>query len=146
MSLPSSNPDVEIDETVFDRLLRKSKKEPLVPLGMAMTCGALYFAAKAVKAGDSRLANRMFFWRVGLQGFTVAALVGGGLFMTSREAPNREEMMRQRAKEREALWIEELERIDSESKERQKRAQSIQEAFLRRREEAKREEEEKRGN
>jgi uncharacterized protein (DUF2384 family) len=78
----------------------------------------------------------MFIWRVAFQGFTVAALVFGGLFAANRLPINRDDVLKQKAKEREALWIQELERIDQEAKDRQKRAQSIQESFLKRRHES----------
>lgn len=133
------------EEPMFERLVRKSKREPLVPMGLLMTCGALYFAAKALKTGDSKLANRMFYWRVGLQAFTVASLVGGAYWMrlSEKQKIDRDEQMRVKAKAREKMWIDELERIDDEAKARQERAKSIQEAFLQRREESKAEEESK---
>ena len=123
-------------ETGSQKLFRKAKSEPLVPMGVVATCGALYMAGRALRAGDSKLANRMFIWRVAFQGFTVAALVFGGLFAANRLPINRDDVLKQKAKEREALWIQELERIDQEAKDRQKRAQSIQESFLKRRHES----------
>lgn len=130
------------EEPMFERLARKCKQEPFVPMGILMTCGALYFAAKAIKTGDSKLANRMFYWRVGLQGFTVISLVGGGYWMRLKEQNkiDREAQLKVKAKEREKLWIQELERLDEEAKVRQERAKSIQEAFLERREKANAEE------
>lgn len=139
--LPSSS---EHEELMKDKIIRKSKEQPLVPIGCVATATALIFAAKAVRQGNSRLANHMFRWRVGLQAGTLLALVAGG-FMIEKNRPDPEELKRQKAKEREKLWIEELERIDQESKDRQKRAQSIQEAFLQRREESKKQEELKKG-
>lgn len=120
------------------KLVRKFKQQPLVPLGTLMTCGALYLSARAIKQGDSRMANHMFRWRVGLQAFTVIAIIGGAYMYRQDQInrPSEEELMRQKAKERERLWIQELERIDNEAKERQERAKNIQEAFLKRREEA----------
>lgn len=122
-----------------EKLVRKFKQQPLVPLGTLMTCGALYLSARAIKHGDSRMANHMFRWRVGLQAFTVIAIIGGAYMYRQDQInrPTQEELMRQKAKERERLWIQELERIDNEAKERRERAKSIQEAFSKQRDQEK---------
>lgn len=119
VSLPTSA-DLELSrESPGEKLLRKSKQQPLVPLGAALTCGALYLSSRALRNGDPRLANRMFYWRVAFQGLTVAALIGGAWYLGDtdvggfRGTPH--EMMRKKAKEREQLWIAELERIEAEA-------------------------------
>lgn len=106
---------------------------------MILTFGALTLAGKAIRDGDSRLANRMFYWRVGLQGLTVAALLGGAYYYeeTASKTYNRQEELNKLAKEREKLWIEELERVDEASKARKAKAQSFHEQFLQKREESK---------
>lgn len=123
-----------------DKLWRKSRQQPLVPLGIILTFGALTLAGKAIRDGDSRLANRMFYWRVGLQGLTVAALIGGAYYYeeTASKVYNRQEELNKLSKEREKLWIEELERVDEAAKARKAKALSFHEQFLQKREESKR--------
>lgn len=129
--LPSST-DVyyETEEDVLQKIARKAKEQPLVPIGVIMTCGALHMSARALRIGDSRLANRMFYWRVGLQGFTIAALVVGGYLYGSKPSrpTDRDALLRAHAKEREAMWLEELERLDQEDKDRKARAKAFREA------------------
>lgn len=109
-----------------------------------MTVGALYLSGRALQRGQKHLANRMFMWRVLLQGFTVAGMVVGGYLYGKPYRPtDRDAILFAKAKEREQLWIEELERIDQEDKIRKERARSIQEAFLKRRQESEKEAENK---
>jgi hypothetical protein len=159
MSLPSSQPGLYVskpeeipiyssltseEEPVLDKLARKAKQQPWVPLGCALTVGALYMSGRALRRGQKLVANRMFMWRVLMQGFTVAGLVFGGYLYGKPNRPtDRDAILYAKAKEREKMWIEELERIDEEDKTRKERAMSIQEAFLKRREDSEREAEDK---
>ncbi|ANB13710.1 Rcf1p [Sugiyamaella lignohabitans] len=114
------------EEDILDKLARKAKEQPVVPIGMLLTCGALYMSARALRGGNSKLANRMFYWRVGLQGFTVAALVIGGYYYGKPNRPtDRDSILRRTAKEREDIWIKELERVDEMDKERKARADAV---------------------
>lgn len=112
---------------LYQILAEKCKEQPLVPLGVVLTCGALYLSGRALRARDSRLANRMFFWRVGFQAFTVVALVGGGFYFDEKrkEKKSQREQLIEKAKEREKLWIEELERIEEEAKRRKEKADDL---------------------
>lgn len=124
--LPSSEPEME---KVSAKIARKCKQQPLVPIGIAMTSGALYLAGRALRQGQSRLANKMFVWRVVFQAFTVAALVGGGFYYGRNPTHvDRQTALMNTAKEREQLWIQELERIDEEQKEREERSRRFREA------------------
>lgn len=101
-------------------------------------------SGRALRLGQKHVANRMFMWRVLLQGFTVAGLVVGGYLYGKPNRPtDRDAILYSVAKEREKMWIEELERIDEEDKSRQERAQSIQKAFLDRRIQSEKEAQEK---
>ena len=123
--LPSSV-DQRPRKSLLQLLGEKCKEQPLVPMGVVLTCSALYLAARALRARDSRLANRMFFWRVGFQGFTLLALLGGTIwYKEQREAKSREQVLHEKSKMREKLWIEELERIEAETKLRQEKAQEL---------------------
>ncbi|KAI8062538.1 hypoxia induced protein conserved region-domain-containing protein [Gongronella butleri] len=72
-------------ESAWDRMKRKSREEPLVPAGVALTCFALVAATVGVKTGNKKYANNMFRLRVAAQGFTILAMVGGSLYYTYKE-------------------------------------------------------------
>ncbi|KAI8363985.1 hypoxia induced protein conserved region-domain-containing protein [Choanephora cucurbitarum] len=72
-------------ESALDKIKRKSKEEPLVPAGVALTCFALVAATVGVKTGNRAYANNMFRLRVAAQGFTVLAMVGGSLYYQYKE-------------------------------------------------------------
>lgn len=69
----------------------------------------------------------MFVWRVALQSLTLVALVGGSYYLekNNKFSFDAEAELRKKAEMREKMWLEELERIDQEAKERTARAQSV---------------------
>lgn len=71
----------------------------------------------------------MFVWRVAMQSLTLVALVAGSYYLGNKDkfAFNQEEELRKKAAMREKMWLEELERIDQEAKERLARAQTVRE-------------------
>ncbi|KAI8092699.1 hypoxia induced protein conserved region-domain-containing protein [Halteromyces radiatus] len=77
-------------ESAWDRMKRKSREEPLVPAGVALTCFALVAATVGVKTGNKAYANNMFRLRVAAQGFTIVAMVGGSLYYTYKEQKQKE--------------------------------------------------------
>ena len=108
------------------------KKEPLIPIGMALTVAALYNATKSVRRGDHAGAQKFFRARVAAQGFTVLAMVFGGYYYQSDRHKERELWKLQRdqdAEEQRLRWIRELEVRDEEEK-------ALQERLARRREKA----------
>ncbi|KAG0683144.1 Respiratory supercomplex factor 1, mitochondrial [Pichia californica] len=111
--------------SVLEKIAYRSKQQPLVPLGCLATTVAVIMAAKGVRTGNAPSAQFWFRWRVGLQGFTLVALVFGSIYFdkTFTEAKKSdEELAIEKARIRQNLWIEELERRDQEMKDRQKRA------------------------
>ncbi|KAF6010915.1 hypothetical protein HII13_003028 [Brettanomyces bruxellensis] len=79
--MPSSLEDDPLDGmTPFQKVLYRSKQQPLVPLGCLGTTIAVILAAKGVRTGDSRSAQKWFRWRVGLQGLTLVALLFGSYY------------------------------------------------------------------
>lgn len=99
--------------------MRKMKKEPLIPLGMLLTCGALFNSFRAIRKGDHERAQRMFRARVLAQGFTVLAMVGGGIYYQADRHKERElwKLQRERdAEDQRRRWIRELEIRDEEEK------------------------------
>lgn len=103
-------------ESLGQHLLNKSKQQPLVPLFAVLTCGALYLSGKAIRNNNARLANRMFFWRVGFQALTLASLIGGAYYLNDQDVGgwkgSPQELLIKKAKEREQLWLAELDRIE----------------------------------
>lgn len=104
-----------------------------MPLGTLATTVAVILAAKSLRIGNRPGAQKWFRYRVAFQGFTIAALVVGGLVYgrgTEQARKTREEELREKAKLREKLWIEELERRDSEAKQRKERAAIARQKYL----------------
>ena len=64
----------------MQKVVRKLKEEPLIPLGTVLTVAAFVNAYRAIRRGDSKQANRMFRARVGAQAFTVIAMVAGSMY------------------------------------------------------------------
>ncbi|KAK6521296.1 Respiratory supercomplex factor 1, mitochondrial [Arthrobotrys conoides] len=100
------------------KLFRRIKDEPLIPLGMALTCWALYRASRSIRAGNDRdYTNKMFRRRIYAQAFTVAAMVGGSYYYADehRARKNLEtKVAEQKAKEKNRAWIKELEAREDE--------------------------------
>ncbi|KFY11556.1 hypothetical protein V491_07158 [Pseudogymnoascus sp. VKM F-3775] len=121
-NLPSSfDGDSEFyEENRWQKLTRRLKEEPLVPLGCALTCWALYHASKSIRAGDQQRTNRMFRARIYAQGFTIVAMVAGSMYWKSDRQKRKEfddVVAERKAKEKNDLWIKELEARDEEEKE-----------------------------
>ncbi|KAI8623779.1 mitochondrial hypoxia responsive domain-containing protein [Xylariaceae sp. FL1651] len=119
-SMPSSfDEDREYQETGFQKVTRKLREEPLIPLGTALTCLALYNAWRAMRRGDHAGVQRMFRARIGAQAFTVVAMVAGGAYYGA-DREKRKELIKleaqQRAEERHQKWLHELEVRDEEDK------------------------------
>jgi len=119
--LPSSfdgNTDF-YEESRPQKLLRRLKEEPLIPLGCALTCWALLGATKSIRSGDHHAANRMFRRRIYAQGFTIAAMAIGGIYWREdrekRKVWNKLQGER-KGREKHEAWLRELEARDEEEK------------------------------
>ncbi|KAJ2500101.1 Respiratory supercomplex factor 1, mitochondrial [Coemansia sp. RSA 1972] len=64
------------------KIVKKMKEEPLVPLGVGLTVCALLYAAWGLHYKNIQQAQRGMRGRVIMQGLTVCALVGYGVFKT----------------------------------------------------------------
>ncbi|PHH81964.1 hypothetical protein CDD82_7451 [Ophiocordyceps australis] len=117
------------NERSMQKVLRKLKEEPLIPLGAGLTVAALVNSWRAVRRGDSHQANRMFRARVAAQAFTIIAMVAGSMYY-SRDREKTKELRRLKelrdAEEKRLRWIRELEARDEEEKAFRARVQSRQ--------------------
>ena len=101
-----------------------------IQTGTALTCLALYNAFRANRRGNHEQVQRMFRARIWAQTFTVIAMVAGGAYY-GKDREKRAELVKleaqQRAEERHARWLHELEIRDQEERD-------LQEAMRKRKE------------
>ncbi|OQO08511.1 hypothetical protein B0A48_06381 [Cryoendolithus antarcticus] len=121
---PSSfDDDISFEESRWQKLRRKLIEEPLIPLGCALTCWALYEATKSMRSGDKHRTNRMFRRRIYAQGFTIIAMVAGSAYWENDRSKRKEfgELSEEKRKrEKRDAWIRELEVRDEEEQELRK--------------------------
>ncbi|KAF3693733.1 HIG1 domain family member 2A [Channa argus] len=65
------------DESFKEKLIRKTKENPFVPLGCLGTAGALMYGLRAFHQGKTRQSQLLMRGRIFAQGFTVVALIVG---------------------------------------------------------------------
>lgn len=106
---PSSKSEQQHEqESQYERLTRKFREEPFVPLGILATCTALFGASVALRKGNQRNANRYFRWRIYAQGFTVLAMVAGSVYYGDARAETKalkNEAERVKSKEARDRWL-----------------------------------------
>lgn len=120
--LPSSfDGDADFyNESIFRRIGRRLKEEPLIPIGLGVTCWALYNAQQSIRSGNSIKTNRFFRYRLYAQGFTFVAMLGGTLYYKSDRLKKKEYTKmkdKQKEQEKREAWIRELEIRDKEDQE-----------------------------
>lgn len=101
------------------KLWRKLKQEPLIPLGCAATCYALYLASRSIRAGDHTQTNKMFRARIYAQGFTLVAIVAGSFYYQDERLKRKgfeKAMEKKKALEKRDKWLAELEARDAEDR------------------------------
>jgi len=67
----------EINETYLEKLIRKTKSDPLVPFFSLVTLGCLISGMRAFHMGQTNKSQMMMRARVVAQGVTIAALTLG---------------------------------------------------------------------
>lgn len=123
------------EESRLKKLRRRIMEEPVLPLGCALTCWALYEATKSMKAGDHHRTNRMFRRRIYAQAFTVLAMVAGSVYWESDRKRRKEYdglVGERKQKEKYELWIKELEAREEEEQELRGVRRKLQEEELKR--------------
>ncbi|KAK1073697.1 Respiratory supercomplex factor 1, mitochondrial [Friedmanniomyces endolithicus] len=111
------------EEARWQKLQRRLKEEPLIPLGCLLTCWALFEATRSMRAGDRYRTNRMFRRRIYAQGFTIFAMLAGSAFWEGdRKKRNQfnELVSDQQKKEKHEAWLRELEARQEEEDELQR--------------------------
>ncbi|KAJ1718362.1 Respiratory supercomplex factor 1, mitochondrial [Coemansia biformis] len=73
----------------------KLKEEPLVPVGVLATIGAFLYASWGIHRNNTKMTQWGMRGRVAMQGLTLVALVGYGLYSAKDHAPSRKEDVRQ---------------------------------------------------
>ncbi|XP_037026217.1 HIG1 domain family member 2A, mitochondrial [Bradysia coprophila] len=73
-------------ETQKEKLVRKFKENPLVPVGCAATTLALGLGLWNFRKGNSKMSQTMMRARIGAQGFTVFALLVGVAMTMSKSS------------------------------------------------------------
>lgn len=65
------------EEPAKEKLIRKFKENPFVPIGCGFTAFALIYGLQSFRHGKQRMSQNMMRMRIGAQGFTIAALLVG---------------------------------------------------------------------
>ncbi|CAK9794558.1 HIG1 domain family member 2A, mitochondrial [Anthophora plagiata] len=77
--------DIKI-ETLGEKLVRKTKENPLVPIGTTATVAALSYGLWSFYQGNSQMSQYMMRARVGAQAFTIFSMVAGFVILSQKDA------------------------------------------------------------
>ena len=72
-------------EPFIDKVARKTKENPLVPIGTAATVAAFIYGLWNLHRGNSQMQQYMMRARVGAQAFTILAMVAGFVIMSGKK-------------------------------------------------------------
>ena len=118
------------DEGRFKKFVRHLKEEPLIPVGLGLTCYALWGAFRSIRKGNKTDTNFYFRARVYAQAGTLVCIVAGSLYYKEERA-KRQELKGLRselkAKEKRDAWIRELEARDKDDSEERERRRKLKE-------------------
>ncbi|KAF9093198.1 Respiratory supercomplex factor 1, mitochondrial [Mortierella sp. GBA35] len=79
----------EDSETAMEKVKRLFRENKVVASGVGLTIAAFIGASYGVRTGRREFAQHMFRARVGFQFFTLAALLGGGVFYDNKRKEER---------------------------------------------------------
>ncbi|KAF9133340.1 Respiratory supercomplex factor 1, mitochondrial [Mortierella sp. GBA39] len=79
----------EDTETAMEKVKRLFRENKVVASGVGLTIAAFVGASYGVRTGRREFAQHMFRARVGFQFFTLAALLGGGMFYDKKRKDER---------------------------------------------------------
>ena len=108
------------DENRLQKFTRRLKEEPLIPIGVGLTCWALFGASRSIRKGDGAKTNQLFRYRLYAQAFTIVAMLGGSWYYNADRLKRKEFtnlIAKKKAQEKKEAWIRELEARDAEDKE-----------------------------
>ena len=80
---------ISYEETNKEKLWRKMKENPLIPLGAGVTTSVLMVGIFSFATKRARLSQWMMRARVTAQGFTIACMIGTILHQTAQGKPIR---------------------------------------------------------
>lgn len=72
--------DAPNDETFWEKAVRKTKQDPIVPIGAVITCGFLISGLRAFHSGNKPKAQILMRGRVVAQAVTVIGMAFGALY------------------------------------------------------------------
>lgn len=107
------------NENTIDKIWRRLREEPLVPLGCGLTVWAIVGATRSMRKGDHKMTNLYFRRRLYAQAFTIAVLVAGNMYWQKDRVKRKEYEKKVAEKERldkRDRWLRELEMRDEEDK------------------------------
>ncbi|CBX94653.1 hypothetical protein LEMA_P116560.1 [Plenodomus lingam JN3] len=107
------------NENTIDKIWRRLREEPLVPLGCGLTVWAIVGATRSMRKGDHKATNLYFRRRLYAQAFTIAVLVAGNMYW-QKDRLKRKDYEKQKAQQerldKRDRWLRELEMRDEEDK------------------------------
>lgn len=107
------------NENRANKILRRLREEPLIPLGCGLTVWAVVGAMRSMRKGDHQMTNLYFRRRLYAQAFTIAVLVAGNMYWQKDRVKRREYeklVAEKEAADKRGRWLRELEMRDEEDR------------------------------